>query len=211
MIRLGVLGSGKGSNLQAIIDAVEAGTLDAEIAMVISDVEDAYILKRAKEHGIPNKYIAPGPFKTKLTPGVEQEYIDCLNQAGVQLICLAGFMRVMKETFLTSFKGKIINIHPSLLPAFPGLKSWAQALDYGVKIAGCTVHFVDTGVDTGPIIVQKQVPVLDDDTYGTLHERIQDQEHSAYPEAIQLISSGRLDIQGRRVMVGNGRDRSLQD
>ncbi|MFC1668506.1 phosphoribosylglycinamide formyltransferase [Chlamydiota bacterium] len=201
MINLGVLGSGKGSNLQAIIDAIEEKKVDARIGVVISDVEDSYILTRARNHDIDARFIAPGPYKTKLSSEVEQTYIQCLKEYNVDLICLAGFMRVIKEQFLEAFPHRIINIHPSLLPAFPGLCSWRQALDYGAKITGCTVHFVDNGVDTGPIIVQKQVPILTDDTYESLHARIQEKEHIAYPEAIDLIGKGRIEIVGRKVIV----------
>lgn len=200
MIKLGVLGSGKGSNLQAIIDAIEQGRLAAKIEIVLSDVNNSFILKRAQKHGIAAQFIHPGPFKTKLDPETEKKYVNCLKEHNVDLICLAGFMRVLKEHFLSSFKMKIINIHPSLLPAFPGLESWKQALDYGVKVSGCTVHYVESGVDTGPIIVQKQIPVLDDDTYESLHERIQVEEHKAYPEAIALIANGKISLEGRRVI-----------
>lgn len=201
MLKLGVLGSGKGSNLQAIIDAIEQGRLDANIEIVISDVRESFILKRAEKHGIRACYIDPGQFKTKLDPETEQKYVNCLNDSQVDLICLAGFLRVLKECFLSAFPLKIINIHPSLLPSFPGLKAWKQALDYGVKISGCTVHFVEAGVDTGPIIIQKQVPVYDNDTYEDLLARIQEQEHIAYPEAIALIGTKKIKITGRKVLL----------
>lgn len=191
-MKIGVLGSGKGSNLQAIIDAVEAGSLSVEIALVISDVADAYILERARKHDIPAIYIAPGRFKTKLEPEIEAQYVKALKDAGVELVVLAGFMRMLKNVFLDSFHRKIINIHPSLLPAFPGLESWKQALEYGVKVAGCTVHFIDGGMDTGPVILQSGVPVLASDTAESLHQRIQVEEHKLYPEAIRLFAKGQL-------------------
>lgn len=203
-LRVAVLGSGKGSNCQSIIDAIEAGTLNAVIACVISDVEDAYILDRARAHGIPARFISAAPFKTKLDGEAEQEYLRMLKEHDVEVVALAGFMRMIKQGLLTAFAGRLINIHPSLLPAFPGMESWKQALVYGVKIAGCTVHFVDAGMDTGPIIVQRTVPVLDDDTPESLHARMQVQEHIAYPEALALIADGKATIDGRLVRTQSG-------
>lgn len=200
-MNIGVLGSGKGSNLQAIIDAVENGSLPVKIAIVISDVEDAYILKRASKHGIKAKYIPPGKFKTKLEPEVEKKYVDALKEAGVELVALAGFMRMVKETLLNAFAGRIINIHPSILPSFRGLEAWKQALDYGVRFSGCTVHFIDANMDTGPIILQSAVPVEPGDTPETLHQRIQVEEHKLYPEAIKLFAEGKLEIVGRKVII----------
>jgi len=199
-LKIAVLGSGSGSNCQSIIDAISAGTLDAEIVCVISDVEDAFILERARRNGIPAEYISGAPFKTKIDGQAEKNYIDTLRRYGAGVIALAGFMRIIKRGLLEAFPQRIINIHPALLPAFPGMASWKQALDYGTKVAGCTVHFVDEGTDTGPIIVQKAVPVLDDDTPESLHARIQTQEHLAYPEALQLLASGSIEIHGRRVV-----------
>ena len=199
-LRLGVLGSGSGSNCQALLDACARAGFPAEITLIISDVEDAKILDRARQAGIEARYIAPGKFRTKLEPDVEQRYVAALRERNVELVCLAGFMRVLKGDFLNAFPGRVINIHPALLPAFPGLHSWKQALDYGAKFAGCTVHFVDAGVDSGPIIVQAAVPVLDHDTAQTLHARIQVEEHRIYPEAVRLIAEGRLAIEGRRVL-----------
>lgn len=200
-MNIGVLGSGKGSNLQAIIDAVENGSLPVKIALVISDVEDAYILERARKHNIPAMFIPPGKFKTKLEPEIEKQYVSALKDAGVSLVCLAGFMRIIKDDFLEAFPNSIMNIHPSLLPSFKGLEAWKQALEYGAKFTGCTVHFLDPGMDTGPIILQKTVPVLSDDTPETLHKRIQIEEHKLYPEAIKLFSEGKLQIVDRKVVI----------
>jgi len=191
-LRIAVLGSGKGSNCQSIIDAIAAGTLNATIVGVISDVENAYILERAKQHGIPAHYISAAPFKTKLDGDAEQKYIDALKRFGAEVIVLAGFMRIIKKRLLAAYPKRILNIHPALLPAFPGMESWKQALRHGVRIAGCTVHFVDEGTDTGPIIVQRAVPVLDNDTPEALHARIQVEEHIAYPEALRLLAAGEI-------------------
>lgn len=199
-LRLGVLGSGSGTNCQALLDACAQPGFPAEIVVIISDVETAKILDRARQAGIEALYVPPGKFRTKLEPDVEQQYVTALRERNVELVCLAGFMRVLKDDFLKAFPGRVINIHPALLPAFPGLQSWKQALDYGAKVAGCTVHFVDAGVDSGPIIVQAAVPVLDSDTAQTLHARIQVEEHRIYPEAVRLIAEGRLRIEGRRVL-----------
>jgi phosphoribosylglycinamide formyltransferase-1 len=187
-LRIAVLGSGKGSNCRSILDAIEAGTLNARIVCVLSDVEDAYILERARQHGIPTAFISGAPFKTKLAGDAEQRYLAELRRHGTEAIALAGFIRMLKKDFLDAFRGRIVNIHPSLLPAFPGLESWKQALAYGVKVTGCTVHFIDAGMDTGPIILQRAVPVLDDDTPDTLHARIQVEEHKAYPEALRILA-----------------------
>lgn len=199
-LRLGVLGSGSGTNCQALLDACAKPDFPAEIVVIISDVENAKILDRARQAGVKAVYMPPGKFRTKLEPEAEQRYVAALREHGVELVCLAGFMRVLKEDFLKAFPGRVINIHPALLPAFPGLHSWKQALDYGAKVAGCTVHFVDAGVDSGPIIVQAAVPVFDNDTAQTLHARIQVEEHHIYPEAVRMIAEGRLRIEGRRVL-----------
>jgi phosphoribosylglycinamide formyltransferase 1 len=196
--RIGVLGSGKGSNMVAIADACAACKIVAEIALVISDVENAGILSHAKARGLPARYLPPGPFRTKLDEVTEQTYIAALREAKVDLIVLAGFMRILKGEFLRAFPGRVVNIHPSLLPAFPGLHAWKQALDYGVKFTGCTVHYVDQGVDTGPIIGQQVVPVMDQDTPETLHERIQQAERVLYPAVVGQLALGRIAIQGRR-------------
>ena len=199
--RIGVLGSGKGSNFVAIADAFAGRNVPVEIAIVLSDVAEALILERARERSITAKFIPPGNFRTKLDDNAEQQFISALRDADVNLIVLAGFMRVLKGEFLRSFEGRIINIHPSLLPSFPGLQAWKQALDHGVKITGCTVHFVDAGIDAGPIIAQKAVPVLDNDSPDTLHERIQAAEHELYPTCVAAIARGEVSIQGRRVLI----------
>ena len=171
---------------------------------MIADVPDAKILDRARRHGIPADYLDPAPFKTKLEGKAEDEVIRVLREHGVDTVVLAGYMRVVKPGLLNAFPQRVLNIHPALLPAFPGLHGWTQALEYGAKVAGCTVHFVDAGIDSGPIILQAAVPVLDDDTPETLHARIQVEEHKIYPEAIRLLAAGRLEIAGRRVRVRGG-------
>lgn len=198
--RIGVLGSGKGSNFVAIADACAAGSVPAEVALVLSDVAEAGILARAQERGIPARYLAPGKFRTKLDEEGERSYIEALQATEVDLVVLAGFMRVLKEAFLRAFAGRVVNIHPSLLPSFPGLAAWEQALVHGVRVAGCTVHFVDAGVDSGPIIGQQTVPVLDDDTAETLHQRIQTAEHALYPQCVAAIARGNVTVRGRRVV-----------
>lgn len=203
-LHLGVLGSGSGSNMQSIVDAVEAGHLDADIRLVLADVPDAKILDRAKKHGIPSIYLDCAPWKTKLEGPAEDKCISLLKEAGVDTVVLAGFMRIVKPKLLEAFPNRVLNIHPAILPAFPGVHSWTQALDYGCKVAGVTVHFVDAGTDSGPIIVQKTVPVEEDDTPETLHARIQVQEHLAYPEALGIIASGKYSIEGRRVRIIKG-------
>ena len=201
-LHLGVLGSGSGSNMQSIVDAIAAGELDAEVRIVLADFPDAKILDRAKRHGIPHRYLDCAPFKTKLEGAAEDRCIELLKEAGVDTVVLAGFMRIVKPRLLAAFPNRVLNIHPALLPAFPGVRSWAQALDYGCKVAGVTVHFVDAGTDSGPIIVQRAVPVLEDDTPETLHARIQVQEHLAYPEALRILAAGSYAIEGRRVRIG---------
>lgn len=186
---LGILGSGSGSNMQAILDAVDAGTLDARIALVLSDNPEAFILERAAKRGIPTGVIDCRGFRTKFPDEAQAETAARLKDAGVELVCLAGFLRLVKRPLLDAFPERIINIHPSLLPAFPGLESWKQALDAGVSETGCTVHYVDDGMDTGPVIVQEKVPVLPDDTDKSLHARIQVLEHRLYPEAIRRVAA----------------------
>jgi len=186
---LGILGSGSGSNMQAILDAIAAGTLDARIALVLSDNPDAFILERARKHGIPTAVIDCRGFKTKFPEEAQQETADALKAAGVELVCLAGFLRLVKRPLLGAFPNRILNIHPALLPAFPGLEAWKQALEAGVSETGCTVHYVDEGMDTGPVILQEAVPVLSDDTAESLHARIQVVEHRLYPEAVKLAAA----------------------
>lgn len=200
-LRIGVLGSGSGTNMQSILDAIAAGSLDARVVCVAADVPGAKILARARAAGIPAEYLDPAPWKTKLEGPAEARYVEFLKSHGAEVVALAGFMRIVKPGLLAAFPHRVLNIHPALLPAFPGVAAWKQALDHGAKVAGVTVHFVDAGTDTGPIIVQRAVPVLDDDTPESLHARIQVEEHKAYPEALRLLGSGRLRIRGRRVFA----------
>jgi phosphoribosylglycinamide formyltransferase-1 len=203
-VKLGVLVSGRGSNLQAIIDNIEKGLLPAEIVIVISDQPDAYSLERARKHNIPAIYISAKGYW-----GKRDEYdallVTELQKNNVELVCLAGFMRIITPTLVKAFPNKMLNIHPALLPAFPGLHVQKAALDHGVKFSGCTVHFVDEGMDTGPIIIQAVVPILDNDTVDSLSERILKQEHKIYSRAINLYAEGRLKIDGRRVLVTGGK------
>ena len=199
-LKVGVLVSGRGSNLGAILDRA-AGDTEIEVAVVLSDIEDAAALDRARSAGVPAHHIPPGRFRTKLEPEAERLYVETLKEHGVEVVALAGFMRVLHDDFLDAFPGAVINIHPSLLPSFPGLDVQRKAIDHGVKWSGATVHFVDAGVDSGPIILQAAVPVLDDDTPETLAARILLEEHRIYPEALQLLAQGRLSIRGRRVLA----------
>ena len=195
-----MLGSGKGSNFVAIADAIAAGNIPAEVALVVSDVVSAGILEHARQRNLPARFISPGKFRTKLDEDAEHAYVTALQDAKVDLIVLAGFMRVLKGDFLRAFEGRIVNVHPSLLPSFPGLEAWKQALDHGVKATGCTVHYVDAGVDSGAIIGQQTVPVLDDDTATTLHARIHAAEHEIYPKCVAAIARDEILVQGRRVI-----------
>lgn len=181
---LGILGSGTGSNCRAILEEIRGGKLNAEARLVVADVFDAGILDVAREFGVPNVYLPPGKFRTRLEPSAEMEFVRLLHDAGVELVVLAGFMRVLKEPMLATYPRRIINIHPSLLPKFPGIESWKQALDAGEKVTGCSVHYVDAGIDSGEIIAQRKVPVLPGDTAESLHARIQTAEHALYPEVI---------------------------
>lgn len=199
MINVGVLISGRGSNLQAIIDASEKGEIPARVAVVVSNDPEAYGLERARKHGIPAVVIDHRKFKDKNT--YELEIVKTLKQYGVDLVCLAGYMRIVGPVLLEHYPGKMINIHPALLPSFPGLHAQRQALDHGVKVSGVTVHLVDEGCDTGPIILQAAVAVLEGDTEETLSVRILEQEHKIYPQAIKLFAEGRLKIEGRRVVI----------
>jgi phosphoribosylglycinamide formyltransferase-1 len=202
--RLGVLGSGKGSNFVALAEACASGDVPARVALVLSDVPDAGILARARERGVPSEFVHPGRFRTKLDEEAERAYIGILREAGVDLVVLAGFMRILKGEFLRSFPRRVVNIHPSLLPSFPGLEAWRQALDHGVKVTGCTVHLVDEGVDSGPIIGQMAVPVLDGDTPATLHERIQGAERQLFPAVVAALARGEIRVEGRRVSGFSG-------
>jgi phosphoribosylglycinamide formyltransferase-1 len=198
-LRIGALASGGGTNLQAIIDRCQDGTLDAEIVLVLSNNPDAGALDRARTAGIPAVVVDHRRFESREV--YDRTVVAALREAGVELVVLAGFMRLISEAFLEAFPGRIMNIHPALLPAFPGLHVQRKALEYGARFAGCTVHFVDGGVDTGPIIIQAVVPVLDDDTEETLGARILQQEHRIYPRAVQLFAEKRLHIEGRRVRI----------
>ena len=202
-LRLGVLGSGKGSNFVAIGDACAASDSPLEVVLVLSDIADAGISARARERGIPAQFIAPGNYRTKLDEAAEAAFVAALQNARVDLVVLAGFMRILKGEFLRAFPQRVINIHPSLLPAFPGLESWKQALDHGVKFTGCTVHFVDQGVDSGPIIAQKVVPILDHDTPDSLHARIQGAEHELYPATLTTLARKKIVMNGRRTFFIN--------
>jgi phosphoribosylglycinamide formyltransferase-1 len=204
-VKLGVLASGRGSNLQAIIDSIENGALSAEIAVVISDQPSAYALERALQHKIAAVHVSARGFKSK-----REEYdallVKELQKRDVEIVCLAGFMRIITPTLIKAFPNRILNIHPALLPAFPGLHVQKAALEHGVRFSGCTVHFVDEGMDTGPIIIQAVVPILDNDTEESLSARILRQEHKIYPRAIQLYAEGRLIVEGRRVIVSQGKN-----
>lgn len=197
--KIGVLVSGRGSNFQAVLEKIKAEKLPADIVVVISDKADAYALTRAKEAGIDNVAVVRKSFATK--EDFEAKIAEVLKEHGVELIVLAGFMRILSGNFVHNWKHSIINIHPALLPSFKGIDAQGQALDYGVKVAGCTVHFVDEGMDTGPIIMQKAVPVLDDDTHDTLAARILVQEHLALPEVVKLWVLGKLRVEGRKVFI----------
>ncbi len=192
MLNIAIFGSGSGSNYQAIAEAIEAGTLDARIACVLSGVEDAFILERARRLGHPAIHLDCAPFKTKLDGEAEARAIELIREHDGDFVALAGFMRIVKPGLLNAFAGRIINIHPSLLPNFPGLEAGKQALEAGVAETGCTVHFVDAGIDTGAVIIQRKVSVLPGDTEETLMNRIHEQEHLAYPEALRKIASGEI-------------------
>ena len=183
------------------MEACASGRIPGRVAVVLSDVADALILERARKRGIDAQFIGPSRFKTKLESELEERAVQVLRDAGVQLVALAGYMRVVKPAMLGAFPGRIMNVHPSLLPAFPGLRAWEQALAHGVKVTGCTVHFVDEGVDAGPIILQQPVPVFDNDTPESLHQRIQLAEHQVYPEAIRLFALDKLIREGRSVGI----------
>jgi phosphoribosylglycinamide formyltransferase-1 len=199
LLKLGILISGNGSNLQSIIDHIEKGSLKAIIKIVISNNPDAFGITRAKKHAIPVVVLKNGDFKNK--EEFDLELIRILKNNSVGLVILAGFMRIITPTLLKAFPQKVMNIHPALLPSFPGIHGQKQALEYGIKLSGCTVHLVDEGVDTGPIIIQSAVQVFDDDTEETLAERILEEEHRIYPQAIQFFAEGKIEIKGRKVSI----------
>lgn len=199
MYPIAVLASGRGTNLEAMIQAQQAGQLGGEIALVISDNPQAQALTRAATYGIPHQVIEPTSFPNRET--FDEALIECLRQYQIRLIALAGYMRLISSRVLDAFPQRIINIHPSLLPAFPGLKAQEQAWRYGVKYSGCTVHFVDEGMDTGPIIAQRVVPVLPGDTVADLTDRILKEEHLLYPQVIRWMAEGRVSLQGRKVLI----------
>jgi phosphoribosylglycinamide formyltransferase-1 len=200
-LRIGILASGSGTNFQALAEACRDQRIPAEVALLIVNVPGAGALVRAEKLGVPSKVIEHKRFADRAA--FEKEVVAELKQAGVEVVCLAGFMRLVGQTLLDAFAGRMLNIHPALLPSFPGLNGIKQAFDYGVAITGCTVHFVDAGTDTGPILLQAAVPVLSDDTEQTLAERIHAEEHRLYPEAVKLIAEGRVAIEGRRVRISS--------
>ena len=199
MVNIGVLVSGSGTNLQAIIEAIEAGKIDGKICIIISDNPDAYAIKRAKKYNIKTQYINYKEFNNR------EEYdkiiVSALKDRDCDLVVLAGYLKILTPYFINAYKNKIMNIHPALLPSFPGLHVQKKAIDHGVKVSGCTVHFVDEGLDSGPIIIQRAVEVKEDDTEETLTKRILKEEHQIYPCAVQLFAQGRLTINGRRVII----------
>jgi len=206
-LRVAVLASGRGSNLQAIIDAIEAGQVQAQIVAVISNKKDAVALDRARKHGLPELFVDPKPFAGQ--PDSREAYdrvlLEVLQQQHVELVLLAGYMKIVTAVLVNAFANRMMNIHPSLLPSFPGLEVQKKAIDWGCKLAGCTVHFVTEGVDEGPIIVQAAVPVLDSDTPEALAARILEQEHKIYPQAVQLFAEGRLKVNGRQVQIAGAK------
>jgi len=199
VLKLGVLASGRGSNFQAIIDAIEAGALNAKVELLVVDNPSAFAVERAEKHGIPHLLIRPMDFASKDEFFVK--IAEELKVRGVELVILAGFMRIVRKPLLDAFPMRVMNIHPAILPSFPGLHGQKQAVDYGAKISGCTVHFVDEGMDTGPVIIQAAVPVAPGDTEETLSARILKIEHRIFPEAIRLFSEGRIEVEGRMVKV----------
>ncbi len=206
-LKIGVLVSGRGSNLQAVIDNIENGALPAEIAVVISDQADAFALERARKHRIPAVHVSAKGYKGK-REAYDGLLVAELRKHAVDLVILAGFMRIVTKTLVTAYPNRIMNIHPALLPSFPGLHVQKAAIEHGAKFSGCTVHFVDEGMDTGPIIIQAVVPVLDNDTEDTLAARILKQEHRIFSRAIRLFAEGKLKVVGRRVLVESGRTES---
>jgi len=198
-LKIGVLASGRGSNFQSIIDQIKSKRLKAEIGLLITDNPSAFAIERAKAHSIEYLVITPKKYSSR-----DDFFIKTANELkkrDVELVVLAGFMRIVRKPLIDAFPNRIMNIHPALLPAFPGLHGQKQAIEHGVKISGCTVHFVDEGMDTGPIIIQAAVPILQEDTEETLSERILRYEHKIYPEAIRLFSEGRIKVEGRKVII----------
>lgn len=206
-LRVAVLASGRGSNLQAVIDAIEAGTVQAKIVAVISNKKEAPALERARRHGLSALFVDPKPYtgRPDSREAYDRELLDVLRRHDVELVLLAGYMKIVTRVLVEAFANRMMNIHPSLLPSFPGLDVQRKAIEWGCKLAGCTVHFVTEGVDEGPIILQAAVPILDDDTPDTLTARILEQEHKIYPRAVQLFAEGRLQVEGRRVFIEAGK------
>jgi phosphoribosylglycinamide formyltransferase 1 len=204
-LRLGVLASGRGSNLQALIDAIESGTVQARIAVVISNKKDALALERARIHGVTDVFLDPKPYAAMIDKreAYDRGVLDILRKYDVDLVLLAGYMKIVTPVLIEAYRNRMMNIHPSLLPSFPGLDAQKQALEWAVKVAGCTVHFVTEGVDEGPIILQAAVPVLERDSPETLAARILVEEHKIYPRAVQLYAEGRLHVEGRRVRIAD--------
>lgn len=209
-LRIGVLASGRGSNLQAVIDAIEARTLQAQIAVVLSNKKEAQALERVRRHGLTDVFLDPKPYagQSDSREAYDRAILEVLKKHEVELVILAGYMKIVTSVLIKAYENRMMNIHPSLLPSFPGLDVQKKALDWGVKIAGCTVHFVTEGVDEGPIIIQAAVPVIEGDTAETLSARILVQEHRIYPRAIQLYAEGRLKVEGRRVVIAGALDKA---
>jgi len=206
-LRVAVLASGRGSNLQAVIDAIEAGTVQAKIVAVISNKQEAPALERARRHGLSALFVDPKPYAGRPDgrEAYDCELLDVLRRHDVELVLLAGYMKIVTMVLVEAFANRMMNIHPSLLPSFPGLDVQKKAIDWGCKLAGCTVHFVTEGVDEGPIILQAAVPILDEDTPDTLAARILEQEHKVYPRAVQLFAEGRLRVDRRHVFIKDGK------
>ena len=206
-LRIAVLASGRGSNLQAIIDGIEAQQVDAHLVAVISNKQDAVALERARKHGVPDIFVDPKPFagRSDGRDTYDRALLEVLEKRDVGLVLLAGYMKIVTGVLVNAFANRMMNIHPSLLPSFPGLDVQRKAIEWGCKLAGCTVHFVTEGVDEGPIILQAAVPVLDRDTPDILAARILEQEHKIYPRAVQLFAEGRLKVEGRLVLIEDGK------
>jgi len=206
-LRVAVLASGRGSNLQAVIDAIEAGTVQSKIVAVISNKKEAPALERARRQGLPAIFVDPKPYagRPDSREAYDRELLDVLRQHDVELVLLAGYMKIVTTVLVETFVNRMMNIHPSLLPSFPGLDVQKKAIEWGCKLGGCTVHFVTEGVDEGPIILQAAVPILDEDRPETLASRILEQEHKIYPRAVQLFAEGRLRVEGRRVFIEAGK------